>query len=240
MQANPSFKRGATPTPTDEFIARIENADPTAPDISEDDHGSSWGHLQFTGGSMTVTSVLTTWGCVGNTETACRLIAAAIKTCKVARHICFEQNVTTSSYLSDAYLQNSIEVLWKLWNDAGGVCISASYKFSLYLAHSSLLVFHHVQSHRRRHLPHCRLHLHSQALRHPQPSPWCRLSRLQLSRLQLSCLRPSQLQACKRTQPPPRWNPVSTIPQQARRTVSAAYPLRVMQWVSKRRRKNCK
>jgi len=51
---------------------------------------------------------------------ACCLIAASIKTCKVAQHICFEQKITTGSYLSDAYLQNLVKVLWTLWKKVGG------------------------------------------------------------------------------------------------------------------------
>ena len=71
---------------------------------------------------MSLTSVLKSWESAGNTETACRLIAAAVKTCKVARHVCFQQKAGLgTSYLSDAYLQNVIEVLWTLWKDAGGV-----------------------------------------------------------------------------------------------------------------------
>jgi hypothetical protein len=60
------------------------------------------------------------WG----SSNACNLIAAALKTCKVARHLCFEHNITTTSYLSDIYLENVVSKLWDLWKSAGGVRIS--------------------------------------------------------------------------------------------------------------------
>ena len=121
MEEDVAFKHGPTPTLTMDFLSRIENADPYVADLSEDDSGPSWGHSQFTSGNMTLTSVLQSWESIGSTEMACHLIAASIKTCKVARHICFEQKITTGSYLSDAYLQNLVEVLWTLWKKAGGV-----------------------------------------------------------------------------------------------------------------------
>jgi hypothetical protein len=95
------------------FLERIESADPDSPDFSEDDQNQSWGHWQFTSGNMTCSTVLTSWDHIGIT-TARRLIAAAVKTCKVARHICFERGINSSSYLSDAYLENVVELLWKL------------------------------------------------------------------------------------------------------------------------------
>ncbi|KAF8218510.1 hypothetical protein L208DRAFT_1373938 [Tricholoma matsutake] len=111
MEENVAFKRGPTLMLTMDFLSQVENADPYVADLSEDDSGPSWGHSQFTSGNMTLTSVLQSWESIGSTETACRLIAASIKTCKI----------TTGSYLSDAYLQNLIEVLWTLWKKAGGV-----------------------------------------------------------------------------------------------------------------------
>jgi len=119
MEATPDFKLGPTPTHTLDFISRIETANPSG--VSEDESGSNWGHYQFTAGSMTITTVLQSWESVGSTEVACRLIASTIKTCKVARHICFERGIKPSGYISDAYLENLIDVLWKLWTDAGGV-----------------------------------------------------------------------------------------------------------------------
>jgi hypothetical protein len=103
------------------FLDRIEHADPNAPDLSEDDDNTSWGHHQFTAGSLTCRTVLTSWDCIGNIAVACKLIAAAIKTCKVARHLCFSRNIKASNFLSDIYLSSIVELLWGSWKDAGGV-----------------------------------------------------------------------------------------------------------------------
>jgi hypothetical protein len=84
MEEDVAFKHRPTPMLTMDFLLRIENADPYVADLSEDDSGLSWGHSQFTSGNMTLTSVLQSWESIGSTEMACRLIAASIKTCKVA------------------------------------------------------------------------------------------------------------------------------------------------------------
>jgi hypothetical protein len=139
MEANPDFKRGVTPILTTDFLSRIENADPNAPDTSEDNSGPGWGHHQFTSGNMTITTVLKSWDCVGSTEIACKLIAVTIKTCQVARHLCFEKGLNPNSYLSDVYLQNLVEVLWTIWNNAGGVSLIAS------LISNPMIMFETVQ-----------------------------------------------------------------------------------------------
>ena len=101
------------------FIARIEQANPDSPDISEDDTNESWGHYQYTASALTYTTVLTSWDSIGNIDTACRLIAAAIKTCKIARYLCFARHISPTSYLSDIYLQNIVELLSQLWSATG-------------------------------------------------------------------------------------------------------------------------
>jgi hypothetical protein len=53
---------------------------------------------------------------VGNVGTAFRLLAAAVKTAKVARQLCFIEGIS-GSCLADAYIQNIIELLWSCWND---------------------------------------------------------------------------------------------------------------------------
>lgn len=122
MHSSPDFKSTNPSQEVLDFINRIEKADPNSPDFSADNSNETWGHYQFTGGSLTCRSVLKSWDCIGNTETARRLIAAAIKTCKVARHICFHRGVTpTGGYLSDIYLDQTIEIIWSLWKEAGGV-----------------------------------------------------------------------------------------------------------------------
>jgi hypothetical protein len=100
-----------------QFINRIELADPSAED-NEDNMNLSWGHSQFTSGGLTCSAVLVSWSAVGNIGTAFRLLAAAVKTAKVARQLCFSQGISdTGSCLADAYIQNIIELLWKCWND---------------------------------------------------------------------------------------------------------------------------
>lgn len=100
-----------------QFIDRIENADPSAED-DEDNLNLSWGHSQFTSGGLTCSSVLVSWPAVGTVNTAFRLLAAAVKTAKVARQLCFAQGIAdTGSYLADAYIQNIVELLWKCWNE---------------------------------------------------------------------------------------------------------------------------
>jgi hypothetical protein len=124
MQANMSFKTTEPSGNVVAFLDRIEQADPNSPDISEDDNNACWGHQQFTASTLTCTTVLISWQKIGNTDMACRLIAAAIKTCKVARHLCSSRNIDVNSYLSDIYLSNIVELLWKSWKDAGGVDVS--------------------------------------------------------------------------------------------------------------------
>ncbi|KAH9911767.1 hypothetical protein B0H21DRAFT_674938, partial [Amylocystis lapponica] len=120
MKLAPNFSTGSTPSNSMiTFIERIENADPNSDNTDEDDMDISWGHRQFTAGSMTCATTLTSWASIRDVATACRLIAAAIKTCRVARHICFAKKVETSSYLSDAYLENTLDLLWVHWKTAG-------------------------------------------------------------------------------------------------------------------------
>lgn len=121
MEAQSNFRAGPTPSSTNDFLSRLEMSSPTDPGLSEDDKGSSWGHYQFTSGNMSIKSVIRSWDCVGSTSMACKLIAAAIKICKVARHICFDQGINTSSFLADAYLSNLIDELCHVWVAVGGV-----------------------------------------------------------------------------------------------------------------------
>ena len=121
MAASPGFKSSTPSDNVTAFLNRIEAADPNSCEIGEDDSNQSWGHWQFTAGGLTITTVIQDWACVGGVDTACKLLAAAIRTCKVARHICLERDITTNSFLSDAYLNNMVEQLYKSWTAAGGV-----------------------------------------------------------------------------------------------------------------------
>lgn len=124
MEANPEFGGGSPSNDVAAFITRIEEADPNSASLSEDDMGVSWGHYQFSAGALTCSSVLKSWASVGNNMTACRLIAAAVKTCKVARHVCGQQSILPTSYLADSYLERVIDLLWAAWDKAGGVSLS--------------------------------------------------------------------------------------------------------------------
>jgi hypothetical protein len=123
MQSNMSFQSGGPLDDVITFLDRIENADPHSPDISDDDKNESWGHYQFTAATLTCTSMLISWDSIGNVSMACRLLAAAIKTCKVARHLCFSYNISPASYLSDVYLSSVVELLWRFWTES---CVSIS------------------------------------------------------------------------------------------------------------------
>ena len=88
----------------------------------------SWGHMQFTSGGLTCSSVLVSWPAVGNVSTAFQLLAAAIKTAKVARQLCFTKGVSTESYLADACIQNIVELLWTCWNEVCSIIINRSHQ----------------------------------------------------------------------------------------------------------------
>jgi hypothetical protein len=120
MQSNTSFQLGAPSPDVVAFLERAEHADPNSPDISDDDKDSAWGHYQLSG----TTSLLESWDNIGNTGIACRLIAIAIKTCKVARHLCFIKQINPPAYLSDIYFSNIIASLWSSWKQATGINVS--------------------------------------------------------------------------------------------------------------------
>ena len=142
MAASPDFKSS---TPSDNvaaFLNRIDAADPNSSEIREDDTNESWGHWQFTAGSLTITTVIQDWACVGGVNMACRLLAAAIRTCKAARQICHERDITSNSFLSDAYLNNMVDQLYKSWTAAGGV----HWSFLFYQLHLLLNMMHTVEN----------------------------------------------------------------------------------------------
>jgi len=59
---------------------------------------------------------LVLWSAVGNVGTTFQLLAAAVKTAKVAQQLCFTQGIS-GSCLADAYIQNIFELLWNCWYD---------------------------------------------------------------------------------------------------------------------------
>ncbi|KAH9948378.1 hypothetical protein B0H21DRAFT_679681, partial [Amylocystis lapponica] len=71
MNLSPNFSTGSPPSnDMITFIERIENADPNSDDMDKDDMDISWGHRQFTAGSMTCATTLTSWASIGNVPTA--------------------------------------------------------------------------------------------------------------------------------------------------------------------------
>ena len=120
MKENSSFQVGALSDGVVAFLERAEHADPNSADISEEDKNANWGHYQLSGWAPLVAS----WHSVGSTGIACRLIAVVIKTCKVARHMCFVKHLNTLSFLSDVYLENIIDSLWASWKEALGIHVS--------------------------------------------------------------------------------------------------------------------
>lgn len=128
MKACPDFRAAAPSADLKNFLERIETADPNDNAIDEDNKGVSWGHHQFTAGSLTCGSVMKSWEDIGNTNTARKIIAAAIRTCKIARHVCEKLKITTTStsYISDTYLERVIEILWDLWKVAGAPTVTTT------------------------------------------------------------------------------------------------------------------
>ncbi|KAH9009654.1 hypothetical protein EDB85DRAFT_2162460 [Lactarius pseudohatsudake] len=100
MNAQSSFKEGEPSKQVATLLERVQFADPSSPDIDEDNTCQSWGHYQFTAGGISPASSLTNWQEVGNVATAFKLVAAAIKT--------------------DIYLEKILECLENSWVAAGG------------------------------------------------------------------------------------------------------------------------
>ncbi|KIL66942.1 hypothetical protein M378DRAFT_159870 [Amanita muscaria Koide BX008] len=113
--SNPSCGCSAPSNSIIQLISHIESADPNNPELDEDDLGLSWGHAQYKGWS----TYLRTWQDIGTPETACSLIAAFVKTSKVARYLCQQKNIDIEgkTLLSDSYLTELTEKLWQLWQN---------------------------------------------------------------------------------------------------------------------------
>lgn len=123
LQASPHFTLAEPSTGLEEFIRRIEAADPNSKGIDEDDNNEGWGHSAFTRGGMTLSSAVSSFSDVGDALTAARLLAATLTTCSIARHLCFVRKIKAASYTSDAYLAEVVETLWRCWKQAKAVRI---------------------------------------------------------------------------------------------------------------------
>ncbi|KAI0258621.1 hypothetical protein BC834DRAFT_974972 [Gloeopeniophorella convolvens] len=122
MEQRRSKFKGSPSAGVAALLERVQRADPESPEINEDNMGASWGHDQFAGGGLTITSSLTSWQDIGNVATAFELIAAAIKTCKEARNMCrnIGKSVSDAGFISDSYLEILLERVRDCWLDAGG------------------------------------------------------------------------------------------------------------------------
>ncbi|KAI0037448.1 hypothetical protein FA95DRAFT_1684881 [Auriscalpium vulgare] len=98
------------------LLNALESADPNDDDLDSDNDNEQWGHKQFNAGFTY--SGIKSWDQVGTVATACRLIAAALRTCKVARHMCFVRDREAKDYLSDVYLEKLVDTISECWNKA--------------------------------------------------------------------------------------------------------------------------
>ncbi|KAH8997728.1 hypothetical protein EDB86DRAFT_3076549 [Lactarius hatsudake] len=111
MNAQSSFKQSEPSEQVTMLLDRIQFADPSSPDIDKDNACQGWGHEQFTE--------------VGNVATALKLVAAAIKMCQEARLMCENAGTPkTSGFISDVYLEKTLECLESCWVSAGGLLTS--------------------------------------------------------------------------------------------------------------------
>ena len=105
-----------SPTPEfDAFVTLIETADPNSSSYEDEDTNEGWGHFQFNiNGPGTIKSLVSSWEAVGNVQQACRLIAAAVRTARVARHVCVECHVRATQWTADAYVDRVVVALWAI------------------------------------------------------------------------------------------------------------------------------
>jgi hypothetical protein len=108
---------GQPPPPSLKFLQRVEDADPNAADFDptdDDNNNRGWGHYQFTAGGTTIFTTFETWADFGSVEFAQQLLAATLRTCKVARHIYESRDRVPipPSYTADAYLNVLVDRLW--------------------------------------------------------------------------------------------------------------------------------
>lgn len=99
---------------------RLRDADPNSDAFSEDDTNEGWGHWQYTAGGLNVKHAVSSWNAVGSIDVACQLIAVGLKTCKVARHICFHRLARPMGgpgLMSDVYFEMLVSRLWEMWKE---------------------------------------------------------------------------------------------------------------------------
>jgi hypothetical protein len=114
LEASPSLSQPPSPD-TSDLLSRLNNTDPNADSFDptdEDNNNSGWGHYQYTAGGRNIANSLATWESIGSVEFARRLLAASVRTCKVARFLCESRKRTATSFLADAYLSNLVDHIW--------------------------------------------------------------------------------------------------------------------------------
>jgi hypothetical protein len=122
MNAQSSFKQGEPSDQVTTLLKHVQLADPGSLNINEDNMCRGWGHDQFTEGGISPSTSLTSWQDVGNVATAFKLVAAALKTCREACLMCAHTGTPeTGSFISDIYLEQTLERLEECWVGAGGV-----------------------------------------------------------------------------------------------------------------------
>jgi hypothetical protein len=107
IQADPSADTLA-------YLKQLEDADPNMPDLSEDDDNEAWGHYQYRANGLTPALVLKDWTTIGNTTIAYRLLAASIRTSRVARYLVNVRKRKAQQYTSDAYIDIIVSKLWEI------------------------------------------------------------------------------------------------------------------------------
>lgn len=122
MNAQSTFEQGKPSEKVATLLEHVQFADPGSPDIDEDNSCQSWGHDQFTASGISPSSLLTTWQDIGDVTTAFKLVAAALKTCEEVRLMCANTRAPkTAGFISDVYLEQTLDIIKKCWVDAGGV-----------------------------------------------------------------------------------------------------------------------
>lgn len=116
-----------------EWLEAIDTADPNSPSFNDEDefeknNGPQWGHYQFTAGSTGIKRTLTSRQDIGSCTMALQLLAAFLRTAKVARFICEQKAIPRpgSGYLADIYVQELIDHLLLLWSRPHTEIVSTS------------------------------------------------------------------------------------------------------------------
>lgn len=121
----PTTVEGPMAPEVEEFLFGIEHADPNALGVDEDNTNTSWGHYHFRSGSVRFDTL--TWEQVANKQTGYRILAATIKTGRVARHLCFKRKITTHGVIADMYFETIVQNLWKHWETVPVIEVSLMY-----------------------------------------------------------------------------------------------------------------